>query len=350
MAIFFPDFNNIDRLTVPPTEGERSLLEALRLGLDDTFEVFFNPYLDGDRPDVIILKKGCGAEIIEVKDWNLCHYQVNSDNRWKVSTTHSTNSIKSPHQQVFKYKTNLFDLHLPLLGLSEALNKNFFRIINVSVYFYKSDKQQINQLYDVPTQKLNAKINENNECFREKKIVHEQYEKTANNLQRNLIKISRDHSISITPDSLDKRLAKIRSIAKNILFTDEIYNEFKRRLSPPDHVLNQGLSISLDKKQLSFSESKVGFTKIKGVAGCGKTSILVQRAVNAHKRHDKDVLILTFNLTLKPYIRDRLSQLLRKSKNDDIEVSNYHQFFTAKLNEHNSDQRPSRCGSCKSEG
>ena len=81
MAKLFPDLENIDRLTVPPTESERHLLMVLSTTLDDTYEVYFNPYLDGDRPDVIVIKPGCGALIIEVKDWNLAHYDVDINNR-----------------------------------------------------------------------------------------------------------------------------------------------------------------------------------------------------------------------------------------------------------------------------
>lgn len=58
MANFFPSLEVIDQLTVKPTEGESFLLNKLAEELDDTFDVYFNPYLDGDRPDFLILKKG----------------------------------------------------------------------------------------------------------------------------------------------------------------------------------------------------------------------------------------------------------------------------------------------------
>ena len=57
MANFFPSLEIIDQLTVKPTEGESFLLNKLAQELDDTFDVYFNPYLDGDRPDFLILKK-----------------------------------------------------------------------------------------------------------------------------------------------------------------------------------------------------------------------------------------------------------------------------------------------------
>ena len=128
MATFHPDLENINRLTVPPTEGERHLLEILRDKLDDSYEVYFNPFLDGDRPDLIVLKPGCGAMIIEVKDWNLDRYELDIRNQWHYQET----TIRSPHQQVFRYKENLFNLHLPLLGLQDLANRNFYKLISVA--------------------------------------------------------------------------------------------------------------------------------------------------------------------------------------------------------------------------
>ena len=43
---------------------------------DDDVEIFFQPFLNGDRPDIILLKRGIGATIIEVKDWDLRNYKI----------------------------------------------------------------------------------------------------------------------------------------------------------------------------------------------------------------------------------------------------------------------------------
>jgi hypothetical protein len=104
MAIIYPTLENIQRLKVPPTEGEWNLVNYLKEHLDDSYEIFFTPFLDGDRPDLIILKEHCAAFIIEVKDWNLSHYHVTEHNKWKVSANSKSSSIASPHSQVFRYK------------------------------------------------------------------------------------------------------------------------------------------------------------------------------------------------------------------------------------------------------
>jgi hypothetical protein len=99
MAKLFPSFENINRLTVKPEPGELYLLEQLSLKLSDDFEIYFNPYLDADRPDILILIEKVGVVVIEVKDWNFAHYEVDSSNAWYVLKDGKKHNKKSPHQQ-----------------------------------------------------------------------------------------------------------------------------------------------------------------------------------------------------------------------------------------------------------
>src|SRR5690554_219123 len=108
MAILYPDIENIRKLRVAPTEGEWTLIKFLQQNLDDSYEVFFNPYLDGDRPDFIVMKQGCAVFIIEVKDWDLHHYCITEHNKWKVRSDGKTSKIASPQSQTFRYKQNLY--------------------------------------------------------------------------------------------------------------------------------------------------------------------------------------------------------------------------------------------------
>ncbi|QNI04388.1 NERD domain-containing protein [Halomonas sp. SH5A2] len=104
MAVIYPDIENIQRLKVPPTPGEWDLINFLKDHLDDAYEVFFNPYLDGDRPDIIILKEHCSAFIIEVKDWDLKSYKIAGNNKWEVFDGSKSSSRASPQSQTFRYK------------------------------------------------------------------------------------------------------------------------------------------------------------------------------------------------------------------------------------------------------
>lgn len=333
MAKIQPDWNNISRLTVDPTEGELTLLRYLDDALDDSYEVFFNSYLDGDRPDIVILKKDHGSIIIEVKDWTLKHYTITNDNKWVVE-----GAIKrSPQAQVFRYKQNMFNLHLPILGLKELKNRNFFKVIENYVYFHGSNSMEINEIYETPIEKVQIELKNLHESLKRNEISYESYEKKRVYLSNKLNQINRDWRMSYTTSSIDKLIKKVETITKNRLFTDDIYQDFSRRLKPPAHTLDQGLVIKLDEKQRKLSESKPQKMKVKGVAGCGKTTIMAQRAINAYARHNNPILILTFNITLRHYIRDKISQIQNRGAESYFEIIHYHGFINNKINEHGFD-------------
>lgn len=72
--------------------------------------------------------------------------------------------------------------------------------------------------------------------------------------------------------------------------------------------------------------------KIGGLAGSGKTVVLAGRAVNAHKRHGGQVLILTYNVTLCRYIHDKVSAVREDFPWGSFQFNNYHRFMTMALN------------------
>jgi hypothetical protein len=76
MAIIYPDIEIIKSGRLKPEPGEMFLLQFFSDNFDESYEVFFQPFLNGDRPDIILMRKGHGVMIIEVKDWNLKHYHL----------------------------------------------------------------------------------------------------------------------------------------------------------------------------------------------------------------------------------------------------------------------------------
>ena len=332
MATIYPGLENIQRLKVSPTPGEWSLLSYLKDHLDDAYEVFFNPYLDGDRPDIIILKAHCAAFIIEVKDWDLKSYRIAGNNKWEVFHGSKSSRISSPQSQVFRYKKNLYDLHLPVVGIKRLTNPNFYNLVHCFVYFHNSDKRSIDSLYSPAEKTQKEERLRLNLALQESKITFDLYEKKSDYLARKKRNLQRDKNMSFSGDRLCHLVEKIKRNSKHILFDEKVYRDFKRRLSPSEHTLNQGVPIKFDNRQLSLTRSENRNSKIKGVAGCGKTSILSQRAINASQRNSSTVLILTFNITLKNYIRDKISDIQGNRDFSSYEISNYHQFFNSQVN------------------
>ena len=138
MAKIYPSFENINRLKVKPKDGELFLLEYLVDNLPNDYEVYFQPFLNGDMPDIIVMKKNAGVIIVEVKDWNLKAYYIDEQNNW-YAVTSNKKPIKSPFQQVFGYKSNMFNLHINGLAEKNVTNKKNLinRIISTIVESFR---------------------------------------------------------------------------------------------------------------------------------------------------------------------------------------------------------------------
>ena len=317
MAQFFPSITDILRLSVKPTDGELAVLRFIESNLNDSYEVYFNPYLNGDRPDIIILRKGHGVLIIEVKDWNLDNFHVDqNDKKWHYIDTRTGQDyvVKSPVNQVYKYKENLFELHVDnLLNLKIKDIRNF-NMVGCALYFHKASKEKVKAKMIDPFKKDN----------RYQKFLHYNIEILGNN--------------SLNAKDFNSMLSKFYLNRGNSnFFTDEIYANFKRILTPTLHMVSDGHPIRYDKRQTEVITRPVQMMRVKGVFGSGKTTVLVARAVHVYKRlcqskPSPKILILTFNLTLKNFIHDKIMQVPQEFAIQDFVIINYHQFINAELN------------------
>jgi hypothetical protein len=336
MAQIFPSLENIERLKVSPTEGERFLLQHLtdRFSSDPDVEIYFQPFLNLDRPDIILMKKNQGVTIIEAKDWNLSLYEVNEKNEWILKKENQ--KIKSPFEQVFRYKDNLFKLHINGLLEKWVENKNFYNLINVFVYFHGPSKEELNSLYSQLIDFSNEKISSHNKSHKnlseeDKKKAFPAYDAKRKYLLNKRYQLRRDLSLALTEDNFKD--ISLPEESKINLFDVETYYEFKRHLQPPFHTLEEGKIIVYEKPQELLAASKNTHEKIKGVAGSGKTTVLAKRATNAHKRHGGNVLILTYNITLKSYVHDKISDIRENFSWNTFVITNYHQLITQTLNQ-----------------
>lgn len=306
------------------------MLDALARMFDENTNVFFQSCFNGDRPDIVLLNKKLGVVVIEVKDWNLDRYRVSSDNKWSLKS--NGHVIKSPFDQAFSYKKNFFDVHVNGLLEKVVRDERFFNIINVNVYFHCATKKQLNEFYNPAIEEIGQQLRENEASFKSEKISHESYDNRREYLEGKKKKLLRDlNMLSITSDSLNK--ISFSKNLKGIDFYETVYEEFCRLLFPPYHYANEGRELQYSKLQARLSESSEGGrAKICGVAGSGKTTVLAKRAVDAHKRHEGAVLILTFNITLQMYIKGKISEVRENFSWSNFEIAHYHGFMTTAFN------------------
>ncbi len=323
MAQVFPAIENIEALKVKPTPGEWFLLKYLANNMPHHVEIYFQPYFNGDMPDIILMGKGIGVAIIEVKDWDLNSYYLDNNADWHIKNN-DAKMKKPPYKQVFSYKDNMFNLHINGLLEKKILNNKFYGRINAFVYFHGSSRNDIKRFFNKvigDTENRISELNEGDITPHGKKLYF------LYNFKKKLYK-QRDY-YSVTVDNINN-IALPKKIEG--LFSNSIYQEFHRYLQPPFHTVEQGRHIQYTKKQKSLSISHPKQQKIKGVAGAGKTLILAKRAVDSHKRHHDRILILTFNITLTGYIHDMVSDVRESFDWKNFTIVNYHHFFNSMAN------------------
>jgi hypothetical protein len=309
MATLIPSYEKILSLKVKPEEGELHLLKFLDSELDESFEVYFNPFMNGDRPDIVVMKKGQGVLIIEVKDYDLNSYELDDRKNWKVRN--QSFNIKSPIQQALKYKDNLFELHIENLLEKKIKDIRHFNIVSCAVYFHNANSAKINDFLIEP-------------------FEHDKGYLTF--LKYNIDLIGRDNLNEFDFNKILKN-RYLKSERPSFLFTDDIHKSFKRFFKPPIHLKEQGEDIPYSPQQLEIIyDATRKEQRIKGVVGSGKTTVLAARAVQAHKRTNDNVLILTYNITLRNYIKDKISQVREEFPWEHFVISNYHLFINSELN------------------
>jgi hypothetical protein len=322
MAIIYPDIETIKNLRQEPTEGELNLLYFLEKNLDDSYEVFYQPFLNGDLPDIIIMRKNSGVYIIEVKDWNLDLYKLTPKKFWKVkSSQNNWQDVKSPISQVFSYKENLYNLHIEGLLERKIKNPKLLSIVNCGIYFHNSTTSYCNDF-------VKQEFPSDNETD-ENKDKYRRYLKFVSYFDF----IGHD---SLNPDEFNKIMNKRWMTKQSYLFDSELYESFKRHLQPPKHYIEQGIPITYSSEQQKVIKSKEDSKqKVKGVAGSGKTLCLAKRAVNSHIRHQHEVLILTFNIALRNYIHDKINEVRENFYWKNFHIVHYHEFFKNQANNFN---------------
>ena len=303
MVKFYPPMEQILKKRVKPTPGEERLLNFLAecTDLPDDLEVYFQASLLGIFPDIILMRKGYGALIIEVKDYTLSCYSRKDSKIWEVTDEKGTYPCLSPVEQVQKYKKRFFDLYSAKLGVKVALNSRYFGVISTAVFFNGSSQEEI-------------------ETFRP------------------LEEMSKDEKYTdmvgyeiLSPSEFTKLLEKKHLIGKypSKLFTEDIYEEIRRIIKPSKHSVMKLTPVKLTRRQKELSDSRgEKQQKIRGLAGCGKTTVLAHRALDAYRKTREPVLILTFNITLCHYIHDYINSIRDQEDMEMFIIRHYHGFIS----------------------
>ena len=311
----YPNWEDIEKLKDPLTDGELYFAKYLDDYLPQEWEIYIQPYLNGDRPDIVILHPKVGLMIFEIKDWNLSIYSLEENEYYNKKTNkkgiyyksyvldknHQKQPIPNPIKQIERYRSNLL-LYIP--KLANAIDDNFNRIavLKIGLYFHNSTTKQAQDF--IPN-------------FKEKHCLV---------FGRDLIAV--ENLQEIVPD-----VNRSQSYFMDTQWADEI----RFWLKPPYHAIEQGQKIILSKEQKRhITPSPKQHQRLRGVAGSGKTLVIAQRTANSASQ-GKKILILTYNITLWHYIRDAISRARYGFEWEQIEFNHFHGFCKNYLYENDID-------------
>lgn len=250
-----------------------------------------------------------GIIIIEVKDWNLSSDIYEKDGY--INVAKGKKIKKNPINQVENYKKSILEKELMnSVLLWEKFNKDFFSCIETVVYFHKATKSESVNFCD--------KGNDHTKIWIKDDI---DYISNINNKLNHS-----EHTYALA-------LIKSKFTYNGLLA--ELVKELKCNLQYSDYNYERKQPIKLTHEQEKLAKLQKGsIRRWSGVAGAGKSLCLAQKAVNALKQ-DKTVLILTFNITLRHYLRDLCSQQFgigsydgeRKKLRSNLTIWHFHDFL-----------------------
>lgn len=291
-----------------PTPGEYKILKYLKDELPDDCKVFFQAKLDYKLPDVVVMRRGYGVVLIEVKDYTLESYRARDVDTWEVNTDAGWKKIRSPIKQVKEYKDTFFKIYSRELRSALMFEGGVFGIVKAVVYFSGSSNSDVAEILN------------------KKSLKNEYVEMITDDDLKN----------GYFLETLQKGFNILGKKSK--FFSDEIYESLNRVLSQSKHSkLKYSLKdMVFTSEQKKYCKSKSNTKrKIRGIAGSGKTTVMAKRAVDAFVKTNSQVLILTFNITLGHYIEDCISVFRKKDvgRNNFI-VTHYHGFVLDYKNKH----------------
>lgn len=293
--------------------GEIAILKMFKSNRFEGWTVFEEPHINSMKPDFIAFHPQKGILIIEVKDYDLSSPTYLPNGYIKGENGHKIK--KNPVQQVEHYRDSLLknELRSSVEFAEEfAENKHYYSCIETVVYFHNASKQQ-------------AKVFCGNPQYT-KIWTREDLEYISNSLEKI---ISNNHTYAL-------KLNQSKFVRNGQL--EKMTQELNILLSYSDYNLERMEKVGLSVKQKRYVKVKHGKLQIyKGVAGSGKTLILVEKALQAISEGHR-VIILTFNITLRHYIRDLCSQQcdnrqLRKRMKSQLTILHFHDLLKTILAE-----------------
>lgn len=331
MAITIPE-----TIRSTATTGERLFFRTLKTYLPDDYIVYFEPEIQGRRPDFVIIGPDLGILVLEVKDYTKnTLWQINHEEWHIVATSGDQAIIKSPMKQARDNMFHLVDMLKKDKTLVQLDGKYKF-----SLKFPYGHGVVFTRMYskDFIKEGLYSVI-EPNLCFTRDEIDPEKDEFSEEILMEKIL------NMFVVPYRLKESLSMedINAIRYHLFPEVRISAEFRAPVPYQDQLLLSLHDIkTMDLHQENLAK-QIGDKNrlIRGVAGSGKTIILASRAKMLAKQNpDWKILILCYNISLSNAIQQMINHMMNEPddlfdfdptikavRNQNIIVRNFHSWL-----------------------
>ncbi len=297
-------------------KGELIIANMFCECLPPDWEIYIQPYLNGLRPDFVLLHPRVGIAVFEVKDWDLdaLEYYITSKNgvphlMASDGVKHFSRQKDNPVDKVYRYKKEIYDLYCPSLPKEYGLE-----VISAGIIFPFADDEKACQLLEDSLK------------------YHSMYG------NKDLYPVSGRNAIKNR--NIENIFPRSKWRRSDIRMNEDAARDARRWLDEPDFHAEQRrhlLEVILDKKQkdiITDERQRIAFRRIKGTAGSGKSLVLAARAAELSLRN-KQVLVVTYNITLMNYLSDLAVRWYGGAARRNITWFNFHEWCRIVMEETN---------------
>lgn len=253
-----PPRDQLGALKPALTPGELEVFEFFDRLLVPEWEIYVQPFLNGLRPDFVLLNPQVGIAVFEVKDWKL--------------GGSGPEKRRSPLSQVRQYGSEIRDLYCPRLD-----GPGRMAAVTAGVIFTRASTEAVQEL-------LRGELGRLRQSARPYHPVSGADALSGNRLDEVFPDANREHS------SVMSRMHA---------------EDLRVWLVEPRHAKEQRTPPKLDAtaRPLVTDRTPSGYRRIRGPAGSGKTTIVAGRAAHL-EQGGGEVLVVSYNHTLVNLLAD----------------------------------------------
>lgn len=292
-----PPLADIGMLRTPLERGEQAVLDFFNRTLPPAWEIYVQPHLNGLRPDFVLLNPKIGIAVFEVKNWNLSamRYWVETPNDEKskprLMADDGTKCFalggNDPVVRIRFYKAMIEELFCPRMATTAAK-----ALITAGIIFTSTDTSAVECLLHPLLESYKMRGEKASRYY----PVAGADALTAGDLSR------------VFPEALRRSSCVMRA---------EYAEDLRDWLEEPSLAKDQRTPLAdiVDSRQrdLIVSRPQSGYRRIRGPAGSGKSLVLGGRAGQLVSE-GKDVLVVSYNITLLHYLQDLAVRWSDKSR------------------------------------